>query len=944
MASSDWQILRLCRRHRLLLAIVTPPLVGFLALQGWIQFQLYQPRFRSQPVPQPVVRQPPPPPPTHWVEYPESEPIRVRTESTPESPSSPDAFVVPPGFQVERLFTVPPDTLGSWVSLAVDPLGRLVACAERDGGLVRITPAPLGTSEPTRVERLSIPIPAAQGLLFAFGSLYASTDSGLFRIPYDESQDQFGTQEKIATFAGGGDHGPHGLIVSPDGAGLVIVSGNHSPLPIPLIRTAPPQKLGGTRVENLHAHFETPHWSRVPPNWDEDLLLPRLWDPVGHAREVLAPGGWVARTDPEGSRWEVLATGLRNAYDIAALPNGELFVHDSNMEWDLGLPWYRPTRVLHVVSGAEFGWRSGSGKWPEYFPDSLPSVLQTGPGSPTGMLAGTHLNFPDRYRRGVFTADWTYGRISWLDLQPAGASYTALSEDFLTRSGLPVTDLVAGADGALYFIVGGRGTTSSLYRVTYVDELNEPPPQQQIAATDKFTDLQSFRRQLETTHQQESAENLSAEEIRRLVAALSSSDRHVRYAARIGLEHQPASLWREQVLQNSEVTGAIEGVIALARQGTSTDRERLVQRWLEIEPQTLDESLNLSWLRALQLVIVRTGFPKDYQRDECLRLLDSVHDNSSTFVALETLALQISLRSPGIRSEALSRLEEPTARPPLPNESFLEHNFAYGAEVRRANENPPDARRVQIAMLLRNVRDGWSLSDLDRYHAFIQEARGWDGGTSYQRYLTSMEKSFAENLPAAQRSLLEMRLEHAPPAQQPPTPRGPGRTWTQKAVLAALRLPPQRRTFVNGLRAFHAARCSMCHRVAMLGGATGPDLTEVRGRFAQEALVSAILDPGQIVPDAYRIHQFQLVDGSVLAGRVLHESASTVTILTNSENPMEMVEIPVNAITARIVTQTSPMPTGLLNVLNQDELLDLFAFLQARGDSSDSIYQRPPAR
>ncbi len=34
-------------------------------------------------------------------------------------------------------------------------------------------------------------------------------------------------------------------------------------------------------------------------------------------------------------------------------------------------PWYRPTRINHVISGAEFGWRNGTGKWPAYYPDSF---------------------------------------------------------------------------------------------------------------------------------------------------------------------------------------------------------------------------------------------------------------------------------------------------------------------------------------------------------------------------------------------------------------------------------------------------------------------------------------------------------------------------------------------------------------------------------------------
>ena len=94
--------------------------------------------------------------------------------------------------------------------------------------------------------------------------------------------------------------------------------------------------------------------SRVPLVWDEDLLLPRLPDANQHASTTMAPGGWIARINPDGSNFELIATGFRNEYDITYDRLGELFTFDADMEFDMGTPWYRPTRVCHVVSG-EYG-------------------------------------------------------------------------------------------------------------------------------------------------------------------------------------------------------------------------------------------------------------------------------------------------------------------------------------------------------------------------------------------------------------------------------------------------------------------------------------------------------------------------------------------------------------------------------------------------------------
>ena len=156
----------------------------------------------------------------------------------------------------------------------------------------------------------------------------------------------------------------------------------------------------------------------MPKNWGEDQLLPRQWDANGHARGILAPGGWIARTDPDGKTWEIVSSGYRNTYDIAFNADGELFAYDSDMEWDMGMPWYRPTRVVHATSGSEFGWRSGTGKWPAYYVDSLPPMVDIGPGSPVGVSSATARSSRPSIRRRCICCDWTFGTIYALHLEP----------------------------------------------------------------------------------------------------------------------------------------------------------------------------------------------------------------------------------------------------------------------------------------------------------------------------------------------------------------------------------------------------------------------------------------------------------------------------------------------------------------------------------------------
>ncbi len=201
------------------------------------------------------------------------------------------------------------------------------------------------------------------------------------------------------------------------------------------------------------------------------------------------------------------------------------------MEWDLGSPWYRPTRICEVVSGGDYGWRSGTGKFPTYYEDSLPPIVEIGPGSPTGVAAGIGAKFPARYQDAIFGLDWTFGTIYAIHLQPQGAGYRGQSEPFVTGSPLPVTDAIVGKDGALYFTIGGRGTQSALYRVRYEgDESTELVSTQPLPAD--VRQAREAKKQLEAFH----GKRLSGDEAKAAIQTawphLSSDDRFLRSGPR----------------------------------------------------------------------------------------------------------------------------------------------------------------------------------------------------------------------------------------------------------------------------------------------------------------------------------------------------------------------------------------------------------------------------
>lgn len=824
-------------------------------------------------------------------------------------------FTSLPGFRVEKLFTVPRDELGSWVAITFDPKGRLLASDQADRGLCRITPPPIGSDDPTRVEHLDLPLTAAQGLLCAFDSLYLSINggpgSGLYRARDTDGDDRYDQVDKLKDLAGGGEHGPHALRLSPDGRSIVLVAGNH---------TDPVQPLDA---------------SRLPTNWAEDLLLPRQWDANGHAVGRMAPGGWIARTDPDGKSWELLSAGYRNTYDIAYNAEGDLFAYDADMEWDFGMPWYRPTRALHATSGSEFGWRSGTGKWPTYYVDSLPEVVDIGPGSPVGVAFGHGSKFPAKYQKALYLCDWTFGTIYALHLEPEGSTYRAEKEEFLARTPLPLTDIAVGPDGALYFTIGGRGTQSELFRVTYTGD--EPTAPADLAEP-RHADLRALRRRIETYHRR--VED-PADAVAAAYPVLNHTDRFLRYAARIALEHQPAPTWQDRVLAETDPETLITGAVALARQGVKDLQPRLLDALDRLDYARLTHDQKLELLRVWQLICLRMGRPDASYSDRLRSRLEALYPSGDDPEDRELCILLVYLRSPVVVARTLPLLERERPAAAAALSELLARNPGYGGPVARMLANRPDAQAIALAFSLRNVRDGWTLDQRKAYFGFLDRARRWSGGASYQGFLRNIDRDAFEAASPAERAAIESSGARKPPvAVELPKPEGPGRAWTLDEVLALASAPLRDRDFDRGRRAFGAARCVVCHRFAGEGGATGPDLTQAAGRFGVKDLTEAILDPGKVVSDQYRATFVATRSGQVYTGRVANDTPSSLTLFTDPEDASRNVEIRKDEIEEIAPSPSTLMPEKLIDTLNPDEVLDLLAYILSRGDPRDAMFRK----
>jgi putative heme-binding domain-containing protein len=830
-----------------------------------------------------------------------------------------NTFVTLPGFKVEKLFSVPKDKLGSWVNICADDKGRLIASDQGNLGLVRITPGKPGTDDETKVERIPARITAAQGLLWHKGALYVVCNggpgSGLYRVTSSKNDDVLDKVEKLKALNGGGEHGPHAVRLAPDGKSLFVICGNH---------TQPPAGF---------AH------SRLPKNWSEDHILPRQWDANGHAVGILAPGGYVAQTDFDGKTWEIFSAGYRNPYDFAFNADGEMFVYDADMEWDLGMPWYRPTRVNHATSGSELGWRSGTGKWPSYYIDSLPAAVDIGPGSPVGVEFGYGAKFPAKYQKALFICDWTFGTMYAIHLEPHQSTYKATKEEFLSRTPLPLTDVCANpADGALYFTIGGRGANSELYRVTY----DGKEPTEQVEYKDpREAKRRASRHRLEALHGPN--KDIDEGDLFRAGDAVDSDDRFARYAARVALEHHFSPERLEQTLGiEMSVRSRVAVVVAAARQADKKYAPKLLAHLEPAKLADLEEDELLEVLRAYQLVFVRMGRPEEAPGAKVAERLGALFPSKSDAANRELAQLLVYLKHPKIVEWVCAELKKPSK--PLTTEGLDElilRNKGYGGTVASLIKNAADQQKLSYLFTLRNATVGWNAERWTIYYTFLAEARTKAGGASFQKFLTNIEKDAFAN--ASDNERLAIEAAKLRPAYKPPVlPKavGPGKAWTTADLSALEAKLKSGRDFKNGERAYAAARCVVCHRFGGDGGATGPDLSQVAGRFGLKELAEAIVEPSKVISDQYAAHVIVPVAGKQFIGKIANEANGVLTVVVDPEDASKVVQIKVADIEERRVSKVSLMPEKLLDTLNENEVLDLLAYMLSRGDSKHPMFKK----
>jgi putative membrane-bound dehydrogenase-like protein len=140
----------------------------------------------------------------------------------------------------------------------------------------------------------------------------------------------------------------------------------------------------------------------------------------------------------------------------------------------------------------------------------------------------------------------------------------------------------------------------------------------------------------------------------------------------------------------------------------------------------------------------------------------------------------------------------------------------------------------------------------------------------------------------------------------------------------------------NG-RLLFQKNCAVCHTLFGEGNKIGPDLTAA-DRKNREYLITQIVDPSAVIRAEYQAFTLETKDGRSLFGLVVENTPGSVTLVDGKNERTVVARTKIEQLTPSAV---SLMPEKILDPLSDQELCDLFSYLQGDG-SEKSKTGKPP--
>ena len=366
-------------------------------------------------------------------------------------------------------------------------------------------------------------------------------------------------------------------------------------------------------------------------------------------------------------------------------------------------------------------------------------------------------------------------------------------------------------------------------------------------------------------------------------------------------------------MENSSADAKLTALLAVARCGGKELQLPLIQSLSQLNAEKLSESQMLSALRVMGLCFIRMGEPDPQMARDISAILNRFYPAKSSMINRELCRLLVYLNDSEVAAKTLELLAKA----------------------------PSQEEQIHYVYCLRALKGNWTMQQRSEFFQWFVASTTLRGGNSFSGFIRNIRQEAIDHLTDAEKAELKDVLEAQPTgtvnlveaASRPLV-----REWKVDDLLADVEAGLTGRSFDNGRRMFQVTACFKCHRFAGDGGFVGPELTAVARRYNARTLLEGIIEPSKVISDQYESNIFVLDSGKQVVGRVVNLNNDKIMVCENMLEPGNLTNVSRDEIEETLVSKASMMPSGLINTLNKDELLDLVAYLQSGGDPDSPVF------
>lgn len=671
-------------------------------------------------------------------------------------------------------------------------------------------------------------------------------------------------------------------------------------------------------------------------------------------------GGNIMRARLDGSQLEEYATGFWNPFDLKFDAYGRLMAADNDPD-SRG-----PNRLLHVVKGGDYGYKSifgGSGihpysAWNGELPGTLPYAVALGE-APSGLLNANLTSLPLDYQNQMLCSIWEESSIVRIDFQEEGVSVSGNAEVILEggENFRPVA-FAADSKGNIYFTDWvlrdypnhGKGKVWKLSTKSNVETLKKRAMFDPVVGQDQS--VPSFL--------------TSSSEYVDLKEKLKSGDPFVLHATVMALSK--GNFIKDMIIDAGDADPDLRlGILLAVQKSENPEVEYLIERFLA-DPDPRIRNMALIWAGSSQM------------GDRVQDLEKAITSGEASITLFETYLETVKLLQPEFMDTYRSRkvANSKTLKRTLPDNfissivseplqpsqirkfalRFLEdlsnHRELLQKFLKPGNE---DDIRLEVIWTLKNFPDK-ELADQILHIALEKEnptllrsealsILSTQPGVDFKRIIPLLEdkeeniqieaarylrpridqgevrEAFEEHwekLDSNNTSPLKQQLELGLQREGMKRPENTSQKEWQALLDGTGDVDRGRRVFYST-----SSLCSSCHSVDGMGGDLGPDLSQVGRSKDRNQLISSIIMPSVELSPEWQGWYIQMEDGTRYQGRQIDVGSSQIKLYTEDKG---FVTLEQENISDYGLIPESLMPEGLHRNLTDQDLRDLLAYLQ----------------